>query len=103
MMLFIRLSTPPNDPLPLYCGVRRVMSLMRPDTVGSSASSARVTAVEAPVRCEPNVASLVPFTVTCSVTAATLSVNSTSVEVPSVTDKASFVWVPKPVSSAVTL
>ena len=72
MMLFIRLSAPANEPMPLYCGVRRVMSLMRPDTVGRSASSARVTAVEAPVRCELNVASLVPRTVTCSATPATL-------------------------------
>ncbi len=43
MMLFIRLSWPANVPEPPYCGVRRVMSLMRPDTVGSTASSSRVT------------------------------------------------------------
>ena len=36
------------------------MSLMRPDTVGSSASSSRLTAVAAPVRSELNIASLVP-------------------------------------------
>jgi hypothetical protein len=102
-MLFIRLSAPANEPVPLYCGVSRVMSLMRPDTVGRRASSARVTAVDAPVRCEPNVASLVPRTVTCSATAATLRVNSRSVDVPRLTVMASLLWMPKPASSAVTL
>ena len=38
-MLFIRLSWPANVPLPLACGVRRVMSLMRPEIVGSVARS----------------------------------------------------------------
>ena len=30
-MLFARLSWPANVPLPPYCGVRRVMSVMRPE------------------------------------------------------------------------
>ena len=54
VMLFIRLSWPANVPLPPYCGVRRVMSLMRPETVGSTSSSSRVTDVAAPVRVELN-------------------------------------------------
>ena len=36
--------------MPLACGVSRVMSLSRPDTVGSVAISARLTDVAAPVR-----------------------------------------------------
>jgi hypothetical protein len=37
-MLFARLSWPAIEPLPPYCGVRRVMSVMRPEIVGSVAS-----------------------------------------------------------------
>ena len=38
VMLFRRLSAPPNERLPLDCGVRRVMSFSLPPIVGSVAS-----------------------------------------------------------------
>ena len=44
------------------------MSVMRPEMVGSVASSSRVTAVAAPVRPELNTGSLVPTTVIVSET-----------------------------------
>ena len=65
-MLLARLSWPANVPLPPYCGVRRVMSVMRPEIVGSDARSSRVTAVAAPVRPELNTGSLWPTTVIVS-------------------------------------
>ena len=49
VMLFIRLSWPAKVPEPPYSGERRAMSLMRPEIVGSVASSSRSTAVAAPV------------------------------------------------------
>ena len=67
--LFARLSWPANVPLPPYCGVRRVMSVMRPETVGSDARSSRRTAVAAPVRFELNTGSRRPMTVIDSSTA----------------------------------
>ena len=78
MMLLARLSWPANEPLPPYCGVRRVMSVMRPEIVGSVARSSRVTAVAAPVRLELNTGSLWPTTVIVSDDVATLRVKSRS-------------------------
>ena len=83
-MLFIRLSWPANVPLPPYCGVRRVMSLMRPETVGSTASSSRDTDVAAPVRVELNTGLVSPVTVTVSATLASASLNDRSCTTPSV-------------------
>ena len=71
-MLLARLSWPAIEPLPPYCGVRRVMSVMRPVIVGSVARSSRITAVAAPVRPELNTGSLWPTTVIVSATLATL-------------------------------
>ena len=65
--------------MPPYCGDSRVMSLMRPETVGSVASSSRSTAVDAPVCDELNTGSVWPTTVTVSATPATRSENSRSV------------------------
>ena len=79
VMLFARLSWPAKVPNPPYCGVRRVMSVMRPEIVGSEARSSRVTAVAAPVRFELNTGSITPTTSTLSETAATFMVNSMSV------------------------
>ena len=45
----MRLSAPPKEFVPEFCGVRRVKSLIRPRTVGSVASVSRLTAVAAPV------------------------------------------------------
>src|SRR5215510_6525807 len=78
VMLLARLSWPAKLPEPPYCGVRRVMSVMRPEIVGSAARSSRITAVAAPVWVELNTGSLCPTTVIVSETAATFSVNSRS-------------------------
>ena len=84
-MLLARLSWPANVPLPPYCGVRRVMSVMRPLIVGSVARSSRVTAVAAPVRPELNTGSLWPTTVIVSETLATFSEKSRSWVTPRLT------------------
>ncbi len=86
MMLFIRLSCPANVPELPYCGVNRVMSLIRPDTVGRTAISLRFTAVAAPVRVELNTALVSPTTVTVSATVATASLNGMSWTTPSVSE-----------------
>jgi hypothetical protein len=52
--------------MPLDCGVNRVTSLIRPVTVGSVASSKRLTVVAAPVRLELKMGSDDPVTVTVS-------------------------------------
>ncbi len=96
-MLFIRLSWPANVPPPPYCGVRREMSLMRPDTVGSEASSSRRTAVAAPVRDELNTTSDLPTTVTVSLTADSFSENAMSVLTPRLTTRPSWTSVLNPV------
>ncbi len=101
MMLFIRLSWPANEPEPPYCGVRRVMSLMRPDTVGSIASSSRVTDVAAPVRVELNTGLVSPMTVTVSATLASASLNDTSCTTPSVSETLFFASARNPDSAAV--
>ena len=102
-MLFIRLSAPAKPPDPLYSGDRRVMSLMRPEIVGSVASSSRSTAVAAPVCDELNTGSLCPTTVIVSATAAIFSENSTSWATPSVSVRLFLTSVVKPASDAVTL
>ncbi len=102
-MLFIRLSWPANVPPPPYCGVRREMSLMRPDTVGSDASSSRRTAVAAPVRDELNTTSDLPTTVTVSLTADSFSENVMSVLTPRLTTRPSWTSVLNPASTAVAL
>ena len=63
------------------------MSLMRPDTVGSIASSSRVTDVAAPVRVELKTGLVSPMTVTVSATFASVSVNATSCATPSVSER----------------
>ena len=73
VMLFPRLSCPTNVPLPPYWGLNRVISVMRPDTVGSVAKSSRIIAVAAPVRLVLNTGSDVAVTVTSSATAAAFS------------------------------
>ena len=75
VMLFMRLSAPPNELVPEVCGVRRVKSLIRPRTVGSDASVSRLTEVAAPVRPELNTVSDCAVTVTVSVTAIGLTSN----------------------------
>ncbi len=103
VMLFARLSWPTNVPLPPYCGDSRVMSVMRPETVGSEARSSRVIAVAAPVCVELKTASLVPTTVTVSATAAGFSEKLRSSATPS--DSVMLLWtsVANPVSEAVTV
>ncbi len=64
-MLCWRLSWPANE-LPVACGVMRVMSLMRPEIVGKSAMSTRLTDVAAPVLEELNTGSACAVTVTFS-------------------------------------
>ena len=103
VMLFARLSWPAIEPLPPYCGVRRVMSVMRPEMVGSVASSSRVTAVAAPVRPELNTGSLVPTTVIVSAIDATFSANGTSCATPSCSETLSLTSVVNPLSVAVIL
>ena len=90
-------------PCPPYCGVRRVMSVIRPDTVGSVARSSRVTAVAAPVRLVLNTGSIVAVTVTTSATAATFNLNARSVDTPRLTETPSLISVLKPASAALTL
>ena len=82
VMLFMRLSAPPNELAPEVCGVRRVKSLIRPRTVGSVASVSRLTAVAAPVRAELNTALDSAVTVTVSVTEIGLTSMLRSVETP---------------------
>ena len=60
------------------------MSLMRPETVGSTASSSRETDVTAPVRVELKTGLVSPVTVTVSATLASASPNETSCTTPSV-------------------
>ena len=103
VMLFIRLSWPAKVPAPPYCGDRRAMSLILPETVGSVASSSRSTAVAAPVCVELNTGSLRPTTVTVSAIVATFSLNSRSVAVPRLTVTFSFTSLLNPVRDAVTL
>ena len=82
VMLFMRLSAPPNELAPEVCGVRRVKSLIRPWTVGSVASVSRLTEVAAPVRAELNTALDSAVTVTVSVTAIGLTLMLRSVATP---------------------
>ena len=103
MMLFIRLSWPANVPLPPYCGVRRVMSLMRPETVGSTASSSRDTDVAAPVRVELNTGLDSLVTVTVSATVATPRLNDKSCTTPRVSVIAVCSSERNPDNAAVTL
>src|SRR5262245_47401877 len=103
VMLLARLSWPAKLPEPPYCGVRRVMSVMRPEIVGSAARSSRITAVAAPVCVELKTGSLCPTTVIVSETAATFSVNSRSCATPSASVSAFFTSEVKPVSCAVTV
>src|SRR3954470_4840491 len=102
-MLLARLSWPANEPLPPYCGVRRVMSVMRPEIVGSVARSSRITAVAAPVRPELNTGSLCPTTVMVSATLAILREKSRSWVTPRLTDMLFFASDVKPGSDAVTV
>jgi hypothetical protein len=103
VMLFARLSWPAIEPLPPYCGVRRVMSVMRPEMVGSVASSSRVTAVAAPVRPELKTGSLVPTTVIVSETEATLRPKTRSCVTPRLTERLFFASVVNPGIDAVTV
>ncbi len=103
VMLLARLSWPEKVPDPPYWGLRRAMSLMRPEIVGSVASSSRVTDVAAPVRVELNTASAVPTTVIVSATAATFSAKSRSEVTPRFSETLFFTSVVKPCSVAVTL
>src|SRR3954463_3718063 len=103
VMLLERLSWPANEPLPPYCGVNRVMSVIRPEMVGSTANSSRLTAVAAPVRPELNTGSLWPTTVIVSETLATLSPNVRSCVTPKLTLTLFFTSEVKPVSDAVTV
>ena len=103
VMLFARLSWPENVPEPLYCGLNREKSLMRPEIVGSAASSSRDTAVAAPVRVELNTGLLSPMTVTVSAMAATFNVNSRSCVTPRLSETLSFAALVNPVSDPVTL
>src|SRR5688500_11424290 len=82
VMLFMRLSAPPNELVPEVCGVNRVNDSMRPAMVGSVASTSRFTAVAAPVRVELNTVSDCAVTVTVSVTAISLTLTLMSVETP---------------------
>ena len=100
--LFARLSWPAKVPDPPYCGVRRVMSVMRPVIVGRVARSSRMTAVAAPVCDELNTGSLVPTTVIVSAIVATFSENSTSCATPSASVMLFFTSVVNPLNCAVT-
>ena len=91
VMLFMRLSAPPNELEPEVCGVRRVKSLIRPRTVGIDASVSRLTDVAAPVRPELNTVSDCAVTVTVSVTAICLTSKLRSVATPRLTSM--FSWV----------
>src|SRR6188768_1145284 len=84
VMLFRRLSVPENDSVPPDCGVRRVMSFSRPDTVGSFANWSRETVVDAPVRAELKTGSVWPDTVISSFTIG-CTVNDRSVALPRLT------------------
>ena len=107
VMLFMRLSAPPNELAPEVCGVRRVKSLIRPRTVGMDASVSRLTEVAAPVRPELNTVSDCAVTVTVSLTEMFLTSNLTSVATPRLISM--FSWVcgakaaaPVPVKATVT-
>src|SRR5436190_10989662 len=101
VMLFSRLSCPAKFE-PLACGVRRVMSPIRPEMVGSVASSSLVTAVAAPVRFELNTGSLTPTTTMSSAMAATFSVKSRSCATPRLRETFSFTSVLNPLTDALT-
>ena len=104
MTLFARLSCPTNVPDPPYCSVMRVMSVMRPDTVGIAARTSRETDVAGPVRPELNTASAaVPTTVTASDTPAIFSWKDRSRPMPRLTVMLSWTSGLKPESSAVIL
>ncbi len=79
------------------------MSLMRPETVGSVASSSRVIAVEAPVRVELKTGLATATTVTVSEIAANLRVNSRSCVAPRLSVMLGLSSVVKPEMSALTL
>ena len=107
VMLFMRLSAPPNELAPDVCGVRRVKSLIKPRTVGSVASVSRFTDVEAPVRPELNTVSDCAVTVTVSVTEIGLTLTLRSVATPRLISTFSTVSgakaaVPVPVNATVT-
>src|SRR5712692_1351418 len=101
--LFARLSWPAKVPDPPYCGVRRVMSVMRPEIVGRLARSSRMTAVAAPVCDVLKTGSLVPTTVMVSAMVATFSENSMSCVTPSDSVRPLFASVVNPLSCAVTV
>ncbi len=84
-MLLRRLSWPAKEPLAPACGVKRVMSPMRPVSVGRVAMSTRLTAVAAPVRLELKTGSTVAETVTVSCTAMARTRKVRSIPIPSVT------------------
>ncbi len=66
VMLFARESWPPNDMVPLCCGVNRVMFSRRPLIVGRLPRSSRLICVDAPVLFELNTGSVSAVTVTFS-------------------------------------
>src|SRR5262249_59793523 len=86
-----------------YCGVRRVMSVMRPEMVGSVARSSRITAVAAPVCDVLNTGSLDPTTVIVSEIVATFSENSRSCATPSDSERLFLTSVVNPLNCAVTV
>ena len=78
VMLFSRLSTPPNDMLAPACGVSLTNDSRRFEIVGSVEIASRLTAVPAPVRSELKIGSALPETVTVSAIATVPSVSATS-------------------------
>ncbi len=107
VMLFMRLSAPPNELVPEVCGVKRVKSLIKPRTVGSVASVSRLTAVVAPVRDELNTVSDCAVTVTVSCTEICFTLKTRSVATPRLISTFSCVSganaaVPVPVKATVT-
>jgi hypothetical protein len=103
VMLFARLSCPEKVPEPPYCGDSRMMSVIRPEMVGSDARSSRVMVVAAPVCVVLKMGSDVAVTTTSSASAATFSLKSRSAETPRLTTTPSLMSVANPVSMAVTL
>ncbi len=79
------------------------MSLMRPETVGSTCQLIARDRVAAPVRVELNTGLVSPVTVTVSATLASASANDTSCTTPSVSEMSLFASARNPDSTAVTV
>src|SRR5262245_856868 len=105
-MLLARLSwptkEPPNGP-PLYWGERRVNESSLSESVGSVASTSRLTVVAAPVARELNTGSVPAVTVISSVTLATFKVRFKSLATPSARKTSLVVWGWNPLSETVTV